>query len=132
VSDYESERRAFTRIRVAVPVHYKYLCVDLEDPDLERIWEGTTSNLSSGGMLLRGIVPQLDWLPMLLSGRMQVGVNLLLPTFDLPVKALCRVAWVEGLEEDTGSVSMGVLFGEISKDQQEEIVRYIIKTQIPG
>jgi c-di-GMP-binding flagellar brake protein YcgR len=132
VVPFESERREFTRIRVAVPVKYKYLCLDVQHPDLSEIWEGSTSNISSGGFLLRGVVPQLDWLPMLLSGRMQIGVNILLPSFDLPVKALCRVAWMEGLDEESGNVSIGLLFQELTREQKEEIVRYIIKSQIPG
>ena len=129
---FESERRQFTRIRVAVTVRYKLLCIDVEHPDLEPIYDGSTSNLSSGGLLLQGVIPQMEWLPMLLSGRMKVGVNLILPTFEIPIKALCRVAWIEGLDEETQQASIGLLFQEISKNQQDEIVRYIIKSQIPG
>lgn len=132
MSAFESERRQFTRIRKAIEVHYKFLSVDEKHADLERIWEGTSTNLSSGGLLLTGVIPQLDWLPMLLSGRMQIGVNLILPTSDAPIKALCRVAWIEGFEENTKTASMGMVFQEIASDHLESVVHYIIRTQIPG
>ena len=130
-SAFDSERREFVRIKVALPVRYKFLCQDLDHPDLAKIHEGTTRNLSGGGLLLRGRIPHLEWLPSMLSGKMKVGVNLILPTFDLPVKALTRVSWVEGMEEETLRADLGLRFREITKEAQDEIVRYIIKTQMP-
>lgn len=129
---FESEKREFTRVRVAVPVKYKFLSHELEHPDLEKIWDGETANLSGGGMLLRGKIPDLNWLPSLLTGKMKMGVNLILPTFDLPVKALTRVAWIEGLEEGTQKALLGLRYVEITKTAQDEILKYIIKTQMPG
>jgi c-di-GMP-binding flagellar brake protein YcgR len=131
VAAFESEKREFTRVRVTVPVRYKFLCNDMDHPDLTKVHEGTTRDLSGGGLLLRGRIPQLEWLPTLLAGKMKVGVNLILPTFDLPVKALTRVSWVEGMEEETLKADMGLRFREITKEAQDEIVRYIIKTQMP-
>ncbi len=128
---FESEKREFVRVRVSVPVRYKFLAHDLEHPELDRIWDGSTANLSGGGLLLRAKIPDLAWLPALLTGKMKVGVNLILPTYELPVKALTRVAWIEGLEEGTQRALMGLRFLEIPKSAQDEIVKYIIKTQMP-
>lgn len=132
MTSFESEKRDFIRIKVSVPVKYKLLMEGLDDASLDEVHDGTTSNLSGGGLLLRGRVPKLDWLPLLLTGKMKVGVNLLLPTSDLPVKALTRVSWIEGLEEGTQKANLGLRFMEITRDAQEEILRYIIKTQMPG
>jgi c-di-GMP-binding flagellar brake protein YcgR len=131
VAAFESEKREFVRVRVAVPVRYKFLAHELEGPELDRIWEGTTSNLSGGGLLLRGRIPDLAWLAPLLNGHMKIGVNLILPTFELPVKALARVAWIENLEESTQKALMGLRFTEIPKSAQDEVLKYIIKTQMP-
>ncbi len=128
---FDSEKREFTRVKISVPVRYKFLYRELESPELDKIWEGSTSNLSGGGMLLRGVIPRLDWLSHLLTGRMMIGVNLILPTYEVPVKALTRVAWIEGLEETTQKARMGLTFREITQEAQEEILRYIIKTQMP-
>ena len=131
MSPFESEKREFIRVKVAVPVRYKFLSHEHEGPDLEKIWEGTTRNMSGGGILLRGRVPTLEWLPALLTGKMKVGVNLILPSSELPIKALTRVAWIEGLEEETLKAAMGLRFQEITKADQDAILTYVIKTQMP-
>jgi c-di-GMP-binding flagellar brake protein YcgR len=132
VSSFESDRREFTRVRVSIPVRYKFIAQELDHEDLERVWEGSTSNLSGSGLLLQIKVPNLEWVPLMLTGKMKVGVNLILPTYELPVKALCRVSWMESMDPDTQKMCIGLSFREIGKDAQDEIVRYIIKTQMPG
>ena len=128
---FESERREFIRISVSIPVRYRFLCDGIDHPELTKMWDGDTSNLSGGGLLLRARIPDYDWLPSLLSGRMQVGVNLVLPECDLPVKALSRVAWIEGLDEKSGVAMLGLVFREITRNAQDEVLRYVIQTRMP-
>ncbi len=132
MSSFESDRREFTRVRVSVPVRYKFLHHEMEHPDLDHIWEGSTSNLSGSGLLMKIKVPHMDWVTLLLTGKMKVGVNLILPTYELPVKALCRVSWMESMNPSTQKLNMGLVFREIGSQAKDEIVQYIIKTQMPG
>lgn len=132
MSSFEADRREFTRVRVSVPVRYKFLYDGLEHPDLTRIWEGSTSNLSGSGLLLKIRVPEMEWVSLLLTGRMKVGVNLILPTYELPVKALCRVSWMESMDPATQRMYIGLAFREIGQEAKDEIVQYIVKTQMPG
>ena len=132
MASFESDRREFTRVRVSVPVRYKFLHSEIEHPDLEKIWEGSTSNLSGSGLLMKVRVPHLDWVTLLLTGKMKVGVNLILPTYELPVKALCRVSWMESMDPATQKMYIGLTFREIGREAQDEIVQYIIKTQMPA
>ena len=132
MTSFESEKRDFIRVKVSVPVKYKLIMSEIVHVAMDLIHDGTTSNLSGGGLLLRARIPQLDWLPLLLTGKMKIGVNLILPTSQLPVKALTRVSWIEGLEEGTQKANFGLRFTEITLDAQEEILRYIIKSQMPG
>ncbi|MHC4859456.1 MAG: PilZ domain-containing protein [Planctomycetota bacterium] len=132
MTSFESEKRDFIRVKLSVPVKYRLISADFEDPGLEEIHEGTTTDLSGGGLLLKGEIPRLDWLALLLTGKMKVGVSLMLPTFERPVTALTRVAWIEGLDEETQQANLGLRFKEISQEGQDEILRYIIKTQMPG
>jgi c-di-GMP-binding flagellar brake protein YcgR len=131
VGAFDSERREFVRISVAIPVRYRFLCDEFDHPELSKMREGDTSNLSGGGLLLRATIPDLDWLPYLLSGRMRVGVNLVIPDCEMPVKALARVAWVEGLDEETAEASLGLVFREITRDARDEVLRYVIETRLP-
>ncbi len=126
---YESERREFVRIKVDIPVRYKFLSKDISEVP-EEIHEGTTGDLGGGGLLLVGKVPKAEWYVHLLTQRMVMGVNLLLPSTTEPVKALCRVAWLEAHEEAGRGVAMGLKFKEISRDSLDEIFKYVIKAQL--
>lgn len=127
--EYQTEKREFVRIHIDVPIRYKFLSrvVDIDD---DAVYEGTTSNLSGAGLLLVGKLPSVSWIPGLLMGKILLGINLILPSLELPIKALCRVAWVEALEEGSEKCAMGLKFREITKENQDEIMKYIIKAQM--
>jgi c-di-GMP-binding flagellar brake protein YcgR len=130
---FESERREFVRIRVSLPVRYKFLSRDLDGtPEGDEIHEGSTNNISGGGLLLKARVPHLQWLPDLLMQKMVIGMNLILPHDDMPVKALTRVAWIEALEEGSQKAQLGLRFKEISQEDEDRILQYIIRCQMPG
>ncbi len=127
--EYETERRDFVRIHTDIPVRYKFLSRSIP-LDSEGVFEGTTSNLSGSGLLLVGKIPGMSWIPGLLMGEILVGVNILLPLLDVPVKALCRVGWIEAFSKGSEKCAMGLRFQEISKESQDEILKYVIKAQI--
>ncbi len=124
------ERRQFIRVKLEIPVRYKFLS---HDPDFssDEVFEGTTNNLSAGGLLLLGQIPNLDWIPGLLMERIIVGVNLHIPGVPEPVKALCRTSWLEAVEEKTKRAAMGLRFAEITKQHEDAIVQFVIKSQMP-
>ena len=127
---YEPERREFVRVRAQISVRYKFLS---HDPsfECEEVFEGVTSNISGGGLLLVATVPNLDWITGLLMERIVVGVNIVLPDNPAPVKALTRTAWVESLEEKTRRCSIGLRFKEITKESQDRIFQFVIRSQMP-
>ncbi len=125
----ETEKREFVRVNASIPVRYKFLSHTVA-VDVEGIYEGSTSNVSSHGLLLTGKVPSLSWIPGLLMGEILLGVNMLLPYMDAPIKALTHVSWIEKFEKGSERCSMGLKFQEISKDAQDEILKCIIKAQL--
>jgi c-di-GMP-binding flagellar brake protein YcgR len=127
---YDAERREFIRVRAELPVKYKFLS---HQPGLvpDEIFEGTTNNLSGGGLLLVGSIPNTDWITGLLMERIVVGVNVLLPSDPEPVKALTRTAWVEALDERAHRCSLGLKFKEITKVHLDKIFKFVIKAQMP-
>lgn len=127
--EYQSARKEFVRLHGDIPIRYKFLSksVDLQD---EAIFEGNTNNLSGSGLLLMGKVPSLSWIPPLLTEDIVIGVNLLLPSLETPIKALTRVAWFEAISKGNDRCAIGLRFKEISKENQDEILKYIIKSQI--
>lgn len=131
MQNFESERREFVRIKAGLEVRYMFLTnSDVEVPG--GVYEGITQNVSGGGMLLIGKIPELQWIPDLLMQKIVIGVNIYLMDSDEPVKALTRVAWVEAVDESSMKCGFGLTFREITKDQQDRILRYIIKAQMPS
>ncbi len=129
---YESERREFVRVKASLGVRYKFLRQSGDDID-ESIYEGVTQNLSGGGLLLTGKIPDIEWIPDLLMQKVVIGVNVMLPDSpEEPIKALTRVAWAEAFEEGAGKCAFGLMFREITKEAQDKIFRFIIKSKMPS
>lgn len=124
-----SEKREFVHLHTDVPVRYKFFSRTVP-VDSEGIFEGTTSNLSSHGLLLSGKVPGMSWIPGLLMGEILMGINMLFPHLDHPIKALTRVAWIEAFEKGSEKCALGLKYEDITKDAQDQILRFIIKAQI--
>ena len=128
---YRPERREYVRVKAKIPVKYKYLS---HNPSFscDTVFEGTTSNISGGGVLLEVELPDREWITDLLMQRLIVGVNILLPNAPEPIKALTRVAWIEAVEPSSGKCAMGLQFKEITKEQQDYIFQFIIRSQMPS
>lgn len=126
---YETERREFVRIRVDVPVRYKFLSRTV-DVAKEQIYEGTTRDISGSGLLLVGRIPKLEWIPLLLLEKIVIGINIMLPSSAQPVKALTRAGWIEAIKEGDDRCRMGLKFKEITRQSQDDILKYVIKSQL--
>ena len=131
-ASFDYEKREFIRIPVAVPVRYKFLSKELSAQDMDTVHEGVTQNIGAGGILLRGKLPDSKWLSKLLTRRMYVGVNVILPSGDRPVKALCRVIWSSAVQQPTGQLMMGLEFQEITNQDRDRMTQYIIRAQMPN
>ena len=126
---YETARRDFIQIQTDIPIRYKFLSKTV-DVEAETIFEGTTSSVSGHGILLIGKIPDVRWLPALLTNEIVIGLNLLLPAADQPIKALANISWMESFEPGSDRIPMGLKFAEVSKEHQDELLRFVIKTQI--
>lgn len=128
----DQERRQFVRVKAEITVRYKFLSKTRTDRELEPVYDGRSTNIGGGGLLLQGQIPKLDWIPDLLLQRMALGCNLIVPTADMPIKVLTRVAWIEAIDEDTQTFALGLKFREITTADQDAIFRFIIRSQMPS
>lgn len=130
MSEKESgmERREFVRINVSLPVRYKFLSPGAGKKS-DEVFDGTTTNISGGGMLLVGKIPSNDWLGDLLLQRVILGINVLLPDTEEPIKLLARVRWIESLTVQN-ECAMGLIYKEIKRADQDKIIQLIIRSQM--
>ena len=141
---YERERRGFVRVKAEIPVRYRFLSQDHTFPAHARLM-GAARDLSGGGVLLVGEVPEADWIPGLLTERIFVGVEIDLPAEEgrgegrgegqapapEQIRALARAAWVEVAPgEPAGRYLMGLRFKEITRDDLDRVFRFVISRQM--
>ncbi len=125
------EKRNYLRIQAELPVRYRFLRPGPSGPAPLDTCEGRSLNLSGGGLLLLGPIPDVHWVVDLLMEKIIVFVEVDLGGGDGPVRALARVSWLEGLDERTKTCRMGLKFKEITRDAQDRILNYIIESQLP-
>lgn len=130
-STFEFEKREYVRIPVTLGIRYKFLTQTDIGVDLDHVHEGTSQNIGTGGILLKAKLPDHAWLSRLLTHTMLVGVNILIPSQENAVKALCRVAWSSAVAEGN-FVMLGLSFQEISEEDRNSITKYVIRAQMPG
>ncbi len=123
----ESDRREYPRLKRSIAVRYKFLSSTVKDAAMDRVCDGVTQNISIGGMMLTGPIPRLDWVKDLLIGRMDIGVNLLIPGIDVPTKFLTKVAWIEATDEEAMNIRLGLRILEIPSDHRRMLSDFLIR-----
>ncbi len=108
------QRKEFALLRDLLPVRYKFLSKEKGGPLSDEIFEGTTDDINTLGMRLEGRIPDWTWTTGLLTRETYLGINVLLSGSGDPVKALGRVLWIEGTDQESKNVGIGVKFRDIS------------------
>jgi hypothetical protein len=126
---HDTEKRDFVKVSVGIPVRYKFLSKTIQVADTDA-HEGITSNLSGMGLVMLTKLPPKDLLAPLLTHEVLLGVNIFLPSTESPIKALATISWIECVEESAEKCAIGLKFVDARKEDQDRILRYVIKSQI--
>ena len=107
-----AEKRRFPRIATHIPVKYRKL------GDSEGVMRGstTTKNLSEGGVRFKA--------PEFISRACRLILEMDMPMFTNPVKAISKVAWIRKTSSGN-DYEIGNQFLEISKSDRELVSEYI-------
>lgn len=127
------ENREFIRVNTKFPVKFKFIIHKQSSSAAAEMSEGTVTSLGGGGMLLEGPLNDRTWIPKLVMQKIIVGVKFSLPNDDKTIAALCRVAWVKGVEDDDSDqnhVQFGLMFREISFRDRDRIFDFVIHNQL--
>lgn len=107
------ERKEFALLREALPVRYKFLSKRVGGPLRDEVFEGTTDDINTIGMRLEGRIPEAAWMIDMLTRHIYLGINVMLPGHDEPIKALARVLWIESCEVENRAIGIGLKFRDI-------------------
>lgn len=122
-------RESRIRVKDARRIDAKYKFLSNEDEfQCDDVFEGIVADLSRGGALLEGIIPDPAWIPSLLDGQIKIGLFLFIPQSE-PVKVLGTMRWarpVEGSAPETNMCAMGLKFEEISEDHKKNLSKFLI------
>lgn len=125
-------RKEFALLREVLPVRYKFLSKRLGGPIRDEIFEGTSSDLNTVGMRLEGRIPDLSWTVDLLTRQIYLGVNILLPGSDEPIKALARVLWVEAWSSELVPTGIGLKFRDMETADRLRLSDVVGRIRKPG
>ena len=128
-SEPSPDRREFVRVAADLTIRYKFLSAEPDFPNSE-VLEGKATDISGGGLLLLGRVPEMDWTEGLLMNRIFLGLNIGLDDGQPPAKALTRAAWIEPIEEGDNHCLMGLRFKEITREHQDRIFQFVIRAHM--
>lgn len=113
------EQRVFYRIPISLPVRYRF-----EVPGQAAVsGDGSTVNLSAGGLLLRCRPPQEPILMGLIAGRGQVEIGIELPGSG-PLQATGQPMWAE--RPGGGECLIGLRFLDLDEEKQGRLRAFVL------
>jgi hypothetical protein len=119
------ERREFLRVSIRVPVLFRLF-------DTGKGWgeprEGLTENLSVGGLLLHGRLPEEGALTRAIVNHAPIALEFPLPDgYPDPVRGVARVLWVENAAETPEECKFGLRFREMMLRDRDRIVGFVVR-----
>lgn len=106
------EARRHARVKTVVPIRY----YKLRDVSGVNVSTSITSNLGEGGIKFQS--------PEFVSMACRLILELDLPAYDKPVKAISKVAWIRKADSGDGYV-IGNQFLEMSKEDRQLVADYV-------
>ncbi len=121
------ERRAATRFYQKVSVEYIFINGELRR-DLSKKYSGYVSNFSYSGALLELDELNENWIKDLTSGMIKIIIEIKIPVYPEPIKAIAKVIWIKKIEEPEkeGKYLVGLSFTDITDEDRDRIKKYMI------
>lgn len=117
------EQRVFHRLNLQLQVSYRVVTARTgQGPELA---DGTTVNLSAGGMLLAIPTISQHAVPELLEGQGTLVVRFV-PGKDVPaIEARCRVVWMQGPKARGDGFQLGLKFVDLPAAERERLHTFV-------
>lgn len=87
--------------------------------------EAITTNLSAGGLALKGTAEEIEMVDAAVSQRSPLGTRFSLPNRIQPIHAMTKAQWIRRLKEP-GVFGLGLKFEEITSISRDAIVDFVL------
>ena len=125
----ENERREYTRFPVQAVTHYSFINTETGKRVGDK-YSGETLNIGAGGILIYGKLPPVGDVSSLLNQRLAIACELQFPDEEEPINFLGRVAWIEDIDPQQETCTLGVMIREITHRDKDRLNRFIIDRAI--
>ncbi|GMV81332.1 MAG: hypothetical protein AMXMBFR7_25160 [Planctomycetota bacterium] len=120
-----AERRQYKRVTLDLPVFYRFRTSDPRLKIEKLTYQGMTRNLSEGGLLMLGPLPDLAWISPLLMSKILLDMTLELPGAARSIAVEGRAAWVEAKPSGLQDAMYGITFGTVARESKEALRAWI-------
>ena len=117
------EQRVFHRLTLQLQVSYRI--VTARTGTGAELDDGTTINLSAGGLLLAVPTIAQNVVPELLEGQGTLDVRFGLGADQPPIVARCRVVWLQGPKKRGDGFQLGLKFVDLATAERERLHAYV-------
>ena len=114
---YVKERRKFPRINARIPLQFK----DIQRP-IETYAGSLTKDISENGVCFTSN----DFLSIFTRLLLEISV----PSFSRPVKAISKVAWIQKVPRSS-QYNVGLQFMDMTEDDRKHLASFIAKSPAP-
>ncbi len=125
MTEFTGERRKYYRINCELDIRYKYVS-QFTDIKEAKFQETKSDNVSVGGILFCGVIPDFNYIPKMFLNEISVLIYMFLPRQTEALKALSVLKHLEILNKDIKLFRMGVEFVEISSEHKNILSEFIL------
>ncbi len=125
MGDFVGERRRYYRLTFELDVRYKFVSQMIEIKQ-DKFYEGKSNNISVGGLLLKGIIPNPEYISRMFLNEIAILTYIFLPRLTEPIKALASLRHIEILDKNINLYNMGIEFTEITNESKNILSEFII------
>ncbi|RMG12119.1 MAG: PilZ domain-containing protein [Planctomycetota bacterium] len=133
--DRRKAARVKFRISDKLEIRYKFLS-HMEEFQCPTVFSGGVLNLSKGGALFVGPIPGPEWLPQLGQGLVLIGLNILVPDREKPLKVLSSLRWCRPAPPGFSKFGsgphyeLGVRFEQLEGAHETALQKFLIGHQL--
>lgn len=77
--------------------------------------------------MLQGSIPQLGWIPDLLTEEMKLDLKIDFPVDDFDLNTSAQVAWIDPQDKGEDQFQLGLEFEDLPDDKRKRIVDFVIR-----